>query len=78
MMARIIRLVPAGPGPNAAEAIANAKRMLRRDDIRAVAVVFVGPNGSVGTLYGGHREGNFHQLRSGVEELRKRLGDTEF
>jgi hypothetical protein len=77
-MVKIVRLVKAGPGPQAAEAIANAKRILRRDDIRALAVVFVGPNGNVGTLYGGHREGHYHQLRSGVDELRERFSWGEF
>lgn len=72
-MAKIIRLVPCGPGPDAARGVAEAKNFLRNEDVRALAIVFVRPCGTVGTMFAGHREGHFHELRSGVEELRSRL-----
>lgn len=77
-MAKMFRLAPTGPGPEAEYAIAEARRLLRQSDVRAIALVIVGPNGLVGTTFGGHRDGHFHQLRSGVEELRSRLDKVEF
>jgi|GEM_PF-6499278 len=76
-MAKIIKLAPAGPGEDAQRGIAEAKYILRNHDVRAVAFVFVKPDGVVGTLFAGNREGHFHQLRSGVEELRHRLDNVE-
>ena len=75
---KIIRLASSGPGPNARQTIAEAKGILRTREVRAVALVVVEPNGRVGTIFGGHREGHFHQLRSGVEELRERLNNVDF
>ena len=77
-MAKIIKLVPAGPGPDAQRGIAEAKIFLRNEDVRALAFVFVRPDGAVGTMFAGTREGHYHQLRSGVEELRKRLDNVEW
>jgi len=69
-----IKLITCGPGPNAAEGIAAAKRVLRRNDLRAVALITVDANG-VGTLYGGASEGFYHHLISGAEMLKKRVMD---
>ena len=55
-----------------AEAIASAKRVLRRNDLQAVALIVVSHNG-VGTLYGGHHEGFYHNLVSGTEHLKARM-----
>ena len=71
-MRRVVKLAPVGPGPNALEGIASAKAILRRHDIRAVALITVTSDG-VGTLYGGASEGFYHHLVSGAEMLKKRV-----
>lgn len=76
-MARIIKMVACGPGPDAAQGVAEAKYHLRNEDVRALAFVFVKPGGAVATMFAGHHEGHFHELRSGVEELRNRLDKVE-
>jgi hypothetical protein len=67
--------MPTGPGHEAAQAIANAKRVLRGRDVRAIALVIVEPSGNVGTIIGGIEDGHAHQLSSGIEILRKRFND---
>jgi hypothetical protein len=75
-MKRVIRIVEGGAGPTAATAIAMAKSVLRREDLRAVALITVSRDG-VGTLYGGADEGHFHQLISGCEQMKRRIMDDE-
>lgn len=76
-MSKIVKLreVQCGPSPDVQHVVANAKARLRRNDIRALAVVYVFSNGSVGTVFAGHRDGFMHQLVSGATHLGARLQD---
>jgi hypothetical protein len=73
MTAPILKIIQGGPGRDALTAANSIKRALRTRDFRAVAFVSVDANGNVSTCFGGHEDGYFHQIRSGVETLRHRL-----
>lgn len=68
----VLRVFNGGPAPDVLEAIASAKVVLRRKDLRAVALITVDCNG-VGTLYGGALSGHYHHLVSGAEILKQRV-----
>ena len=63
----------AGPSSEVLRAVANAKRLLRNEDIRGLALVVILPNGNVGTLISGVEDGNFHQMASAINILRVRF-----
>jgi hypothetical protein len=61
-----------GASPDCLRAIATAKNLLRNEDIRGLAMVFLLPNGDVGTLIHQPNE-MFHQMHSGINTLRVRF-----
>jgi hypothetical protein len=73
MKMRRFKPVPTGPDRSTVELIARTIARLRRQDIRALAIVLVDVNGDVSTAFSGHRSGQHHRLASGIADLSHRF-----
>lgn len=68
-----LRTINGGPSRDVLRMRNQVIGMLRKQDIRGIAVVIVKPCGEVGTAFSGHKDGCFHQLNSGISILRQRF-----